>query len=41
MKFDVNKSDNVSVIIALDINDRESFRVISEFKDYYLKLKDT
>ncbi|CAK65226.1 unnamed protein product (macronuclear) [Paramecium tetraurelia] len=40
LKFDVVKSDNLSVIFGLNIQDRESFRIIDEYEPYYTQLKD-
>ncbi|CAD8123981.1 unnamed protein product [Paramecium sonneborni] len=40
LKFDVVKSEIVSVIFGLNLQDRESFKIIDDFKPYYIKLQD-
>lgn len=39
VKFDVEKQDHVDVIFSLDVNDRDSYRVVDEYSLYYDMLK--
>ncbi|CAD8108187.1 unnamed protein product [Paramecium primaurelia] len=39
LKFDVVKSDVISVIFGLNVQDRESYRIIDEFEPFYNKLE--
>ncbi|CAK69088.1 unnamed protein product (macronuclear) [Paramecium tetraurelia] len=40
LKFDVVQTDKVSVIFGLNIQNRESFRIIDEYQPYYQQLKN-
>ncbi|CAK61079.1 unnamed protein product (macronuclear) [Paramecium tetraurelia] len=35
VKFDVQKKERIDVLLNLKVNDRDSYRVIDEFSDYY------
>ncbi|CAK59399.1 unnamed protein product (macronuclear) [Paramecium tetraurelia] len=39
VKFDVEKKSRVDVTFSLDVSDRDSFRVVDEFSEYYDLLK--
>ncbi|CAD8116226.1 unnamed protein product [Paramecium sonneborni] len=40
VKFDVKKRDDVDVILHLEVSNRDSYRVIDEFQEYYDLLKN-
>ena len=35
IKFDVEKKDKVDVIFSLDITNRDSYRIVDEYSNYY------
>ncbi|CAD8193860.1 unnamed protein product [Paramecium pentaurelia] len=40
VKFDVEKKDQIDVIFSLDVNDRDSYRVVDEYSQYYNLLQN-
>ncbi|CAD8118985.1 unnamed protein product [Paramecium sonneborni] len=40
VKFDVEKKENVDVIFRLEVNNRDSYRIVDEFQQYYDLLKN-